>query len=594
MALAVIGRFLIALLFCATVQAQELLPPALAFRATAAAADGQTIEVRFEIADGYYLYRDKIRFSAEPSDIRLGSPELPPGQDKDDENFGRVTVYYDKAVLRLPVQRGAAGRLPLSLTIISQGCAEAGVCYPPQTQQVDLELPAVSAAADVAPVGQRRAVPDNDESGRIARWLKNASLWMVVSAFFGSGVLLSLTPCIFPMIPILLGIIVGSGRREQPMPRRRVFLLALGYVMGMSAAYAVLGVVAGLTGTLLSASLQTPWARGAFALVFVVLALSAFEVFEIQMPAFIQNLIADQERRIKGGTFLALVLMGGLSVLIVSPCMAGPLAGALLYIGQTGDAFLGAGAMFFFGLGTGVPLLIAGTSAGALLPKSGPWMEAVRKAFGVVLLALAVWVVSPLIPVSVQLFAWAALLIVPAIFLHAIDPLPAHAKGAAYFWKGVGLLMLLVGAAMLTGALSGASDPLRPLSALSLGSSTPSAKALPFTRVASLDDLEKRLKGSATPVLLDFRADWCVTCQQMEEKTFADARVREELADWTLLQADVTANTDDDRALLSRFGLFGPPGIIFFDRDGREVRGVRVIGFQNADDFLRTLESVRP
>lgn len=581
-------RFLFLLLISGFVHAADLLPPLLAFKPTVRAIDGQTIEVRFEIAKGYYLYRDNFRFAAEPPSIQLGAPALPKGREKDDDTFGRVEVYYEEALIRVPVERNSSGVLPLTLHITSQGCADIGVCYPPQKQSLSLELPDVATL----PAQEAVVVASSDESGRIAGLLKDASAWVVIASFFGFGLLLSLTPCVFPMIPILSGIIVGAGRAGKGVSHARGFVLSLGYVLGMAVTYALAGVAAGYSGTLLSVSLQNVWVLGGFALIFVALALSMFGFFELQLPSFIQSRISEETTHLKRGSLAGVTLMGSLSALIVGPCVAAPLAGALLYIGQTGDAFLGGAALFSMGLGMGVPLLAVGLSAGTLLPKSGAWMEAIKKAFGVVLLATALWIVSPVIPVALQMLGWAALLIVPAIFMHAIDPLPPHAHSGAGFWKGVGLLMLLAGAAMLAGALSGAQDPLRPLAALGSGKALAETRQLPFERVRSLSDLDERIKTAGKPVMLDFYADWCVSCKEMERFTFSNPRVQKQLSGWQLLQADVTANSDDDKALLARFGLFGPPGILFFNSAGEEIKNVRVIGFQGADEFLETLSNL--
>ena len=584
-------HLLLLLLTIGAVQAAELIPPLLAFKPTARALDAQTAEVRFEIAKGYYLYRDNFRFAAEPSSIQLGKPELPKGKQKDDDTFGRVEVFYDEVAIRVPVERNSSGVLPLTLNVTSQGCADIGVCYPPQKQSVSLEMPDAGALPAAGPVER---APTADESGRIARLLSGASAWVVVASFFGFGLLLSLTPCVFPMIPILSGIIVGTGRAGRGVSHARGFTLSLGYVLGMAVTYAAAGVAAGFSGTLLSASLQNAWVLGGFALIFVALSLSMFGFYELQLPSFMQSRLSEEATHLKGGSLAAVTLMGALSALIVGPCVAAPLAGALLYIGQTGDAALGGAALFSMGLGMGVPLLAVGLSAGTLLPKSGAWMEAIKKAFGVVLLATALWIVSPLLPVSAQMAGWAALLIVPAIFMHAIDPLPSHAHAAMRFWKGVGLLMLLTGAAMLAGALSGATDPLRPLAALGSGNASAETRALPFERIRSLAELDARARAAGKPVMLDFYADWCVSCKEMERFTFSDPRVQQRLSGWLLLQADVTANSDDDKELLARFGLFGPPGILFFNNKGEELPDVRVIGYQRAEDFLATLAQLPP
>lgn len=575
------------LLLCSFANAEDLLPPSIAFKPTARALDGQTIEVRFEIAKGYYLYRDKFRFSAEPASIQIGTPVLPKGKEKDDDTFGKVQVYYKEALIRLPVERNSSGPLALTLNLTSQGCADVGVCYPPQKQKVSLELPDPLSVPVVAPL----PASGNDESGRIAQLLKNANLWVVAASFVGFGLLLSLTPCVFPMIPIISGIIVGSGRDGHGVSHARGFTLSLAYVLGMATTYAAVGVAAGLTGTLISVALQNQWVLGGFALIFVALSLSMFGFYELQFPTFLQSKVSEEASHLKGGSLLGVAIMGTLSALIVGPCVAAPLAGALLYIGQTGDALLGGIALFCMALGMGMPLLAVGLSAGTLLPKSGAWMESVKKAFGVILLATALWLIAPLIPTAVQMTAWSLLLIVSAVYLRAIDPLPPHAKGWSRFWKGIGLVMLIAGAALLVGALSGAKDPLQPLAGLRGGASSEVAR-LPFVRIRSVAELEARIKATDRPVMLDFYADWCVSCKEMERFTFSDARVRQTLTGWTLLQADVTANSDEDKALLARFNLFGPPGIIFFDSTGEELGDVRVVGYQNAEQFQRTLMSV--
>ena len=575
------------LLFCSLAGAEELLHPSVAFRPSVRALDAQTVEVSFEIAKGYYLYRDKFRFSAASATLQLGAPTLPKGKEKDDETFGKVEVYYEGVSIRLPVERNSSGTQPLMLTISSQGCADAGVCYPPQKQTLSLELPDPVMSPATATLEA-----SIDESGHIASLFRQADLWLLLVSFFGFGLLLSLTPCVFPMIPIVSGIIVGSRRDGHGVSHLRGFILSLAYVLGMAGTYALAGVAAGLTGTLLSSVFQNPWALSGFALVFVALSLSMFGFYELQLPSFLQSKISEEAGHLKSGSLAGVVLMGGLSAVMVGPCVAAPLAGALLYIGQSGDAILGGAVLFCMALGMGAPLLAVGLSAGTLLPKSGPWMEAVKKAFGVVLLATALWIVSPLIPTAVQMGIWALLLIVPAIFMHALDSLPPHATGWHRFWKGIGVVMLIVGAACLLGALSGAKDPLRPLAELGRAQKAGAQRGLSFERVASLAELEARLKAAGKPVMLDFYADWCVTCKEMERDTFSDARVQQKLAGILLLQVDVTANTGADKALLQRFNLFGPPAIVFFNSTGEEISSVRVVGYQHPEQFFKVLDAI--
>ena len=582
--------FLFSFLF-SLAQAQEFLDPAVAFKPTARALDAQTIEVSFEIAKGYYLYRDKFRFAVDGNEATLGPAQFPKGKEKIDETFGKVEVFHDGVAIRLPVERNASGPLALKLNVTSQGCADAGVCYPPQTQTVSVELPAAGSVPNAAaPTDPANAATDGDESGKIVNTLKNAGFWTNLAFFFVAGLGLSLTPCVFPMIPILSGIIAGQGHKAT---RGRAFALSLAYVLGMAVTYAAAGVAAGITGTLLSAALQNPWVLGAFALVFVALSFSMFGFYELQLPTSLQSKLSEGSGHLQGGRGIGVFLMGALSALIVGPCVAAPLAGALLYIGQTGNALLGGTALFVMALGMGVPLLVVGLSAGTLLPKAGGWMEGVKKGFGVLLLATALWLVSPVIPELAQMLGWAALFIIPAIYLHALDPLPPHAKGWQRFWKGIGITMLLTGAALLAGALAGNRDPLQPLAGLRGQAVAAEAKKLPFEPVRSVAELDARLVATDRPIMLDFYADWCVSCKELERFTFADPAVQAKLAGFTLLKADVTANNADDKALLARFGLFGPPGIIFFGPDGKEISGIRVVGYQEAASFLRTLDKVR-
>jgi thiol:disulfide interchange protein DsbD len=394
------------------------------------------------------------------------------------------------------------------------------------------------------------------------------------------------------MVPILSGIIVGQG---QKVTRRHAFSLSLVYVFGMAITYALAGVGAGLSGTLLSNVLQNPWVLGAFAALFVVLSLSMFGFYELQLPSALQSKLSDTSNKAKGGTFWGVFIMGVLSALIVGPCVAAPLAGALLYINQTRNAALGGSALFSLALGMGVPLLAVGLSAGTLLPRAGMWMQTVKNLFGVMLLGLAIWIISPVIPSAVHMLLWAALLIVSAIYLHAIDPLPHNASGIRKLWKGVGVLAMLVGVALLVGALSGGRDILQPLAGLRSGSGavTETVASPKFERVRSIAELEQRIaQAGGRAVMLDFYADWCVSCKEMERFTFTNPQVRERMAQMILLQADVTANADADAELLKRFNLFGPPGILFFGAGGKELEQVRVIGFQPAKKFLGALEAV--
>ena len=599
---------LIASVLAPTLSRANPIEPEKAFAMRAQALDAQTVEVVFEVAKDYYLYGDKFRFEAEPAEVTFGTPEKPIGKKHKDDFFGEVETHRGELRILVPVQ-APAGVTRFELFATVQGCWDGGICYPPTTQQASIDLSAPpkkasggflasvlggssgTGAPSSAPAAASIAAPaasdvSSDETGDIARLLAGASVSIILLSFFGFGLLLAFTPCTFPMIPILSGIIVGQGNKVSHM---RAFTLSLAYVLGMAVTYALAGVAAGLSGTMLSAALQNAWVLSIFALVFVLLSLSMFGFYELQLPTALQSKLADTASHGKGGSLGGVVVMGVLSALIVGPCVAAPLAGALLYIAQTGDAALGGWALFAMGLGMGAPLLAVGVASRSLLPKAGPWMEGVKKAFGVMLLAVALWMITPVIPALAVMLGWAALLLFSGIFLHAIDPLPPQARGWQRFWKGVGVVLLLSGAAILIGALAGSRDPLQPLSVLRAQASA-TVNVPQFEKVGSIAELDARLAATDRPVMLDFYADWCVSCKEMERFTFSDARVAERMGQMLLLKADVTANNEEHKALLKRFGLFGPPGIIFFDAAGKEREGLRVVGFMKAEPFATVLD----
>ena len=565
----------------------NLLEPEKAFRFSAQIAGGDAVEVRFAIAPGYYLYRERLSFSTEGnSAVRLGAAQLPRGTPHKDEFFGQVETYRKEVAIRIPLE----GTGPFDLKVVSQGCADVGVCYVPMESRAHLVLaagaPSLGPSTPVTRSEPRLSIFSSDVD--IAR-LFEGNVALVLASFLAFGVLLAFTPCMLPMIPILSSIIAGDGRQVN---KARALALSLAYVLGMAVAYSAAGIAAAYSGTLLASLLQNAWVIGIFALVFVVLALSMFGFYDLRLPGFLHQPLNSAHQRIQGGRLLSVAAMGIVSAVIVSPCVAAPLAGALLYISQTRDIALGGAALFAMALGMGLPLMLVGVSEGALLPRSGPWMAGVRKFFGVLLLGVALWIASPLLPGAVQMLAWSALAIGSAVFLHALDPLPAAASAWWRLWKAAGVMLLLTGVALLAGVLAGSRDPLHPLAGLLGGGVATPATA--WTRIGSQKELDEQLRVAGKPAMLDFYADWCVSCKEMETFTFSDPRVRARLAEMALLQTDVTANTQEHRALLKRFSLFGPPGIIFFDGAGHEIPGLRVIGYQNAERFLKTLDRVLP
>lgn len=554
----------------------DYLPPDVAFQSSVSMADAKTMVVHFKIADSYYLYRERFAFRA--TGATLGRPEIPPGVIKFDETFQKnVETYHKEVTIRIPVE--ASG--PFALVVTSQGCADKGLCYPPMESHFDLN-PAVSgttAAGSGANAAPAIAMPDS-ETGRIERALQSGSLQAILPLFFLLGIGLALTPCVLPMVPILSGIIVGEGTQVR---RTRGFALALVYSLGMAIVYTALGIAAGLLGEGLSAALQNPWVLSAFAILMVLLALAMFDVYQLQVPAAIQTRLTQASGKFAGGRMLGVFLMGAISALIVGPCVAAPLAGALVYISQTRDVVIGGSALFAMAMGMSVPLLLVGLSAGTLLPRAGAWMDDVKRFFGVLMLMVAWWMVSPVVPAGVQMLGWAAIGIAYGAYL-----LWGGSKG--WISRAIGLAFAALGLLQLVGAASGGRDPLAPLSHVQ----GESQHKVTFSRVKSVADLDKALaQANGRYVMLDFYADWCVSCIEMEKLTFPDPRVRAQLNDMVLLQADVTRNDADDKEMLRRFQLFGPPGIIFFDKTGHEISGGRVIGFQNADKFSQALTHIR-
>ncbi|QSA96992.1 protein-disulfide reductase DsbD [Methylococcus sp. EFPC2] len=575
----------------------DLLPADQAFHFIGEVKDAHTLHVSWQIADGYYLYRDRFRFTLiGATGVELGEPVIPHGETKV-EDQGPAEVFHREIGFDLPLKRTSAGPLSLRLQARFQGCAEKGVCYPPMEKIAELNVPAADGSAPITaapslPTSTRGEPPPAAEQDRIADALKSDSAALTAATFFGFGLLMAFSPCIFPMIPILSGIIVGHGHK---LTTGRAFALSLAYVLAAALAYTAFGVLAGLFGGNLQAAFQTPWIIILFSLVFVLLALSMFGFYELQMPAYIQERVAALSHQQKGGTLLGAAIMGALSALIVGPCMAAPLAGALIYIGQTGNALLGGLALFSLGLGMGVPLLVVGASAGKLLPRAGIWMNAVKSAFGVAMLGVAVWLIQRIVPGPLAMALWALLLIVPAIYLNALDALPQPASGWRKLWKGVGVAMLAYGVLLLIGAAANGRDPLQPLRGVALAGTGEAVEGVEFRKIHTPAELQQQLdaaKAQGRWLMLDYYADWCVSCVEMERYTFTNPKVRAELSKFVLVQADVTGNEADEQALLQRYGLVGPPATLFFAPDGQERKEFRLIGFTEAVSFLTHLQRV--
>ena len=559
--------------------ADSFLEPEKAFRFAARMVAADRAEVSFEIAKGYYLYRDRFAFEAEGA--ALGVPQIPAGKVKFDENFQK-DVETHRDTLRIQITIAAASG-PLNLKVTSQGCADAGLCYPPMASAARLDPASWVPSSEAAATTQT----DSDVS-LMDGALRSGHFWQVVGVFLGMGMLLSLTPCVLPMLPILSSILAGT---QQSTTRLRGLTLASAYSLGMALIYTALGVAAGLAGEGLAAALQTPMVLGAFGLLLALFALSMFDVYELRLPARFTSSVSLTSQRLPAGRIAGVFAMGALSALIVSPCVSAPLAGALLYISQSRDVALGGAALFAMACGMSVPLLLLGVSAGRWLPRSGPWMTAVKRLFGVLMLAVAIWIVQPVLPAQAGLGLWGMLLTMSGFMLKPFQAAgPRHHAFRHWAQRALGVAALSLGVAQFVGAASGGRDPLQPLAHLgSLRIATAPGAGPEFRRVRSVEELDAILAQAGRPVLLDFYADWCVSCKEMERFTFSHPEIALRLSQAVLLKADVTANSEQDKALLRRFNLFGPPGSIFFDADGHEISQARVIGFQSATRFAQTL-----
>ena len=563
----------------------DILSPDEAFIMDPRVERANEITLSWIIQPGYYLYKNKFEFSID-GPIQIGTPRFPSGMLTEDEYFGEVEVYYDYVEVKIPFSRASPNEVNVQLNAYYQGCKVDSICYPLINVTRDLGIPASNVFDASAPSGSTPFMVS--EQDRLASIIMNYPLWAVLGIFYGLGLLLSFTPCVLPMVPILSGLIAGQGANVTPA---RGFMLSLSYVMGMSVTYTGAGALAAIAGGQIQAIFQQPWILTLFAGLFVILSMAMFGVFQLQIPAPIQNRLTNLANSQKNGTFIGVAIIGALSALIVTTCVAPPLVATLAVIGQSGDVLRGSSALFFLSLGMGSPLLLVGASAGKLLPKVGPWMNMVRASFGVMMLGLAIWMMERILPGSITLALWALLVFLTGVFLGAFEALPKSPSSTQRLGKGLGLLACLYGALMIIGATLGGNNPLNPIpqGTLFAGSTNnASISYLPFQSIDSVAELEEALldaSNTGTPVMVDFTADWCVACKEYERYTFPDTTVIAALDPFMLLQIDVTDNNDDDQALLEYFSSFGPPTIAFFDRQGQELEAYKLVGFVGAEEF---------
>lgn len=573
-------------------QPEEFLDPDVAFKLDLAPRDARSVIATFQIAPGYYLYRDKLKFEAQDG-ARLGALSLPAGKAHEDESVGKTEVYYNSVEAVLPITQTAD---PLTIKAQYQGCAEKGICYPPITKTFTLSLPAAAAAEEPTPSAPHRsAVTPAGAKETIPAQAPGQGFWGYVIGAFITGILLTFTPCVLPMIPILSSIIVGEG---EEITRARGGALSIAYVLGTAVTYTAAGAVAGATGEQLQAYFQNPLAIGAIALVLVLLALSMFGLYDLQLPSAMQSRLTEKTQGIRGGKLGMVFVMGMMAALIVGACVSPLLIAALGVAITTGDPVLGGAIMFAMALGMGVFLLALGFGAGYLIPRAGAWMDKVKYAFGVLLLGVAITLLSAL-PETPVLFLWSALFIVTAVYLGATQALPADASGWRKLAKGAGVFLLAWGVLALIGAMQGNRDILHPVTLAAGGASAGAAPGQPahlFTRVNSLAELDAQLaqaQAARRPVLLDYYADWCTDCVRMEKTTFASPEVRTALGRFMLLQADVTdAGGEFSKAVKKRYGVFGPPAMLFFGPDGGEHKELRRYGYMAAAEFLKHIEGL--
>jgi thioredoxin:protein disulfide reductase len=573
------------LLFCAPLlYAAQPVPIDQAFAlATKISADQHSVIASWQIAPGYHLYRDRFSFAVTSNNnvAQLNAITLPKGINKEDNILGKYEVYEKNVSVNIPFSKLQTGLF--TLTIRYQGCASANFCYPPVSKQI--QLSSNGSVITLATVAPTLTIPEQD---KVTKLLAGNNWWLILLGFLGFGLLLAFTPCVLPMIPILSGIILGQ---EDAITVMRAFGLSLTYVLAMAITYAAAGVTAGLAGSYVQAFFQNPWMIGIFCAIFVLLALSLFGLYELRLPNFLHHHVTKISNKQSSGNYIGVAVMGCLSTLIVSPCVTAPLIGALSYIGKTGNAVLGGTALFTMGLGMGIPLMIIGTLGGEFLPKAGPWMNTIKAIFGVLLLGVAIVLLGRIVSANITMWLWAALLIVTAIYMGALTTKPKHHNSK--LWKALSLILLVYGFLLLIGASMGNTDPLQPLAIKQAIPVANQSQSSSFQIVNNLSDAERALanaKQQNKPALLDFYADWCVSCKEMDAQVFNDLTVQRKLANYVLIRADVTSNDEAVQALEKHFNVIAPPTMIFFNKECNEITNSRIVGAVSANDFLNHLQ----
>lgn len=577
--------------------AGQAMPVDQAFAFDMTALDKGTLNAQWKVQPEHHLYRPKIRFTVkEPQGVTLGTPVFPEGKQVDDEYFGKIEVYAQDFAVQIPIME-STGLQKLLVETEYQGCEDSsGVCYPPVKKVTELSL---AGLPDAKPREQEETAQGSQQTSTqdaISLRMQDESYLSNLLFFFLAGLGLALTPCVFPMIPILSGIIAGSSNDLSP---RKAFMLSLSYVLPMAFTYAIVGIIAGLSGANLQVIFQNPWIIGSFTVLFVLLAFSMFGFYDLQMPTSIQSRLTEISNRQQSGSFIGAGIMGVLSALIVGPCVTAPLIGALVYIAQTRDAIFGGLALFTLGLGMGLPLLIIGTSAGRLLPRAGAWMDTTKAIFGIMMLGLAIWMLDRIVAPEVTMALSGVLLVSSGIYMGALEKIDDEAGGWGRFWKSLGLIMLFYGGMMLFGVSAGSKNLLQPLkgvfggSAMAAASEQTSLKFQPIKGLGGLQQALAQAKAQNKPVMLDFYADWCISCKELEHNTFKNPAVMAALGDTLVLQADVTPDDAQDKSLNQYFGLFGPPQVLFFKPNGEEIKGIRLAGYEKPELFLERLNKFK-